>query len=132
MKTGLNPVSARELSIQGEDLARKYLKKNGYKILKRNYVCRSGEIDIVAYERGTISFVEVKTRRSDYFGTPEMSITDKKRRNIIRTALHYLMSNKIEDIDYRFDVVSIMYKNESGPDIVLLKEAFTADGVLRR
>ena len=132
MRTLLNLVSPKKLSIQGEDLARKYLKKNGYKILKRNYVCRTGEIDIVAYDKGTISFVEVKTRQSDDFGTPEMSITNKKRSNIIRTALHYLMTNKIEDIDYRFDVVSIMFKNESKPDIVLLKEAFTADGVLRK
>ena len=57
----LNP---KELCIKGEDLAGKFLKKSGYKILKRNYVSKYGEIDIVAYDKGTISFVEVKTRQS--------------------------------------------------------------------
>ncbi len=59
-KNQLNP---GELCIKGENLAGKFLKKRGYKILKRNYSGKSGEIDIIAYDKGTISFVEVKTRQ---------------------------------------------------------------------
>ena len=122
----LNP---DELCKKGEALAGKLLKKRGYKILKRNYVSKYGEIDIVAYDKGTISFVEVKTRRSENYGPPELAVTKKKRKKIIQTALNYLVINHIEDIDCRFDVVSILFKeNDNKPDIELLNNAFTADG----
>ncbi len=125
----LNP---DELCKKGEALAGKLLKKRGYKILKRNYVSKYGEIDIVAYDRGTISFVEVKTRQSENYGPPELAVTKEKRKRIIRTALHYLVKNHIEEIDYRFDVVSILFKeNDNKPDIELFERAFTADGVVK-
>ncbi len=119
----------KKLWIKGESLAKQFLKRNGYKILKRNYVSKNGEIDIIAYDRGTIAFVEVKTRLSESFGSPESAITNEKRSKIIRTALNYLITNKIEEMDYRFDVVSILVKKDSNnPNIELLKNAFTADG----
>ena len=125
----LNP---DELCKKGETLAGKLLKKRGYKILKRNYVSKYGEIDIVAYDKGTISFVEVKTRQSENYGPPELAVTKEKRKRIIRTALNYLVKNHIEDIDYRFDVVSILFKeNDNKPDIELFESAFTADGVVK-
>ncbi len=121
----------KKIWIKGEDLAKKFLKRNGYKILKRNYASRNGEIDIVAYERGVIAFVEVKTRLSESFGPPELAITNKKRRKIIRTALNYLTLNKIEEMDYRFDVVGILFKKDTvNPNFELLKNAFTADGAV--
>ncbi|MCR4289654.1 MAG: YraN family protein [Candidatus Scalindua sp.] len=120
-----------ELCKKGETLAGKILKKKGYKILKRNYVSKYGEIDIVAYDRGTICFVEVKTRQSENYGPPELAVTKEKRKRIIRTALNYLVTNHIEDTDCRFDVVSILYKEDDNkPDIELFESAFTADGVL--
>ena len=120
-----------ELCKKGEALAGKILKKKGYKILKRNYVSKYGEIDIVAYDRGIICFVEVKTRRSENYGPPELAVTKEKRKRIVRTALNYLMINNIEDTDCRFDVVSILYKEDvSKPDIELLESAFTADGIV--
>jgi putative endonuclease len=123
----LNP---DELCKKGEALAGKLLKKRGYKILKRNHVSKYGEIDIVAYVKGTISFVEVKTRQSENYGPPELAVTKEKRKRIIRTALNYLVINSIEDVDCRFDVVSILFKeNDNKPDIELLENAFTADGL---
>ena len=95
----LNP---DELCKKGEALAGKLLKKRGYKILKRNYVSKYGEIDIVAYDKGAISFVEVKTRQSDNYGPPELAVTKEKRKRIIRTALNYLVKNHIEDIELSF------------------------------
>ena len=125
----LNP---DELCRKGEALAGKLLKKRGYKILKRNFANRYGEIDIVAYDKGTICFVEVKTRQSETYGPPELAVTKEKRKRIIRAALNYLVTNSIEDIDCRFDVVSILLKEDDiKPDIELFKSAFTADGVVK-
>ncbi len=121
-----------ELCKKGEALAGKLLKKKGYKILKRNYVSKFGEIDIVAYDRGVISFVEVKTRQSENYGPPELAVTKEKRKRIVRTALNYLTINRIEDTDCRFDVVSILYKEDnSKPDIEFFESAFTADGIVK-
>ena len=120
-----------ELCKKGEALAGKILKKKGYKILKRNYISKYGEIDIVAYDRGIICFVEVKTRQSENYGPPELAVTKEKRKRIVRTALNYLTINNIEDTDCRFDVVSILYKEDvNKPDIELLESAFTADGIV--
>ncbi len=125
----LNP---DELCKKGEALAGKLLKKRGCRILKRNYVSKYGEIDIVAYDKGTSSFVEVKPRQSENYGPPELAVTKEKRKRIIRTALNYLSVNHIEDTDYRFDVVSILYKEDDNkPDIELFESAFTADGVVK-
>jgi putative endonuclease len=121
-----------ELCKKGEALAGKILKKKGYKILKRNYVSKYGEIDIVAYDRGIICFVEVKTRQSENYGPPELAVTKEKRKRIVRTALNYLTINNIEDTDCRFDVVSILYKEDvNKPDIELLERAFTADDIVK-
>ena len=118
-----------ELCRKGEALAGKFLKKKGYKILKRNYVSKYGEIDIIAYDKGIICFVEVKTRQSENYGPPELAVTKEKRKRIIRTALNYLVINCIEETDCRFDVISILYKvNNNKPDIEFFENAFTADG----
>ena len=118
----------KALGTKGEHLAVKFLKKKGYKILQRNYRCRIGEIDIVCYDHGTIVFVEVKTRRSDKYGQPEISITEAKKRQIIKIATHYVAEKKIEGIVLRFDVVSIFYSpNEKHPTITLFNNAFTKD-----
>ena len=121
-----------ELCKKGEALAGKILKKKGYKILKRNYVSKYGKIDIVAYDNGIICFVEVKTRQSENYGPPELAVTKEKRKRIVRTALNYLTINNIEDTDCRFDVVSILYKEDvNKPDIELLERAFTADDIVK-
>ncbi len=116
----------KAVGTKGEQLAVKFLKKKGYKILQRNYRRRSGEIDIVCYDHGTIVFVEVKTRYSDKYGPPELSVTEAKKRQIVKIALQYIAEKKIEGIDLRFDVVSILYlPNKKHPAITLFKNAFT-------
>lgn len=118
----------KALGAKGELLAVNFLKKKGYKILQRNYRWRTGEIDIVCYDHGTIVFVEVKTRRSDKYGQPEISVTEAKKRQIIKIASHYVAEKKIEGVDLRFDVVSIFYSpNEKHPTITLFNNAFTKD-----
>lgn len=114
------------IGTEGEQLAVRFLKKNGYKILQRNYRCKIGEIDIVTYDHGAIAFVEVKTRCSDTYGTPELSVTENKKRQIVKVASHYVAEKKIEGRELRFDVVSVFYLPfEKHPKITLFKNAFT-------
>ena len=121
----------KAIGTKGEQLAVKFLKKRGYKVLQRNYRRRNGEIDIVCYDHGAIVFVEVKTRYSDKYGPPELSVTEAKKRQIIKTALHYVADKKIEGMSLRFYVVSIFYPPyEKHPTITLFKNAFTKDSLV--
>lgn len=111
------------LGKSGEDLAATLLKENGYKILARNFKTKIGEIDIIASDKDTISFVEVKTRHSDRFGLPQESISSSKQRQISKAALAYLKDNKLLNKKARFDVVSIILSQDQ-PKINLIKNAF--------
>lgn len=98
----------RKSGIEGENLAVEYLKKQGYKILERNFKTKVGEIDIVADDNGTIVFVEVKSRENTKFGQPIESITPQKVHSIIRTAQWYLSKHRAYDRACRFDVIEIL------------------------
>ena len=91
----------------GEALAVGYLKKKGYKVIEQNYTCPVGEIDIIARDKKTIVFVEVKARRTLSYGSAKLAITPRKQRKISMTALYYLKSNHQMARDARFDVVTI-------------------------
>ncbi len=95
----------------GEDLACRYLEKNGYKILERNkHYSRFCELDIIAQYKNKTVFVEVKTRKTDSFGTPAEAITKSKYENMKKGVQFYLSENKVED--YRIDLISITIKPE--------------------
>ena len=97
----------RSLGAYGEQRAARYLHGEGYQILTRNWQVREGEIDIIAELDGEVVFVEVKTRRGDLFGSPEESITHKKRKRIIKASLSFLQETKNEDANWRVDLVAI-------------------------
>lgn len=92
----------------GEQLAKEYLKKNGYKILKTNYKTNIGEIDIIAKQKDFIVFVEVKTRKNDYFGLPREAVNSFKQQKIRQVATQYIKFNKLFDASCRFDVIEIL------------------------
>lgn len=96
------------LGKDGEGLAVKYLKSNGFKILNKNFRCAIGEIDIVAKEKDTIVFIEVKTRKSDDFTEPFESIGKRKQNKIRNLAEYYLQEKDCSDCEIRFDVLSIV------------------------
>ena len=111
------------LGREGEDLARKLLKKQGYKILEQNYRSKLGEIDLIAKDRETLVFVEVKTRRSEEFGSPKWAVTPAKQRKISMVALSYLKETGQTHQKARFDVVSI--REICGkPSLEIIKNAF--------
>ena len=99
----------RTLGDNGEDIACKFLEKQGYTILERNkHYSRFCELDIVAKYKDTVVFVEVKTRKTDAFGTPLEAITKTKFENILKGVQYYLSENKVKN--YRIDVIGITLK----------------------
>jgi len=99
---------------RGEDLAASYLRKLGYAIIGRCVRCGHGEIDIIARDKKTLVFVEVKTRTNDTYGSPEESIHSRKLRNLHRSAVLYLRTHP-HDADVRFDVIAVQMGNNSQP-----------------
>lgn len=109
----------------GEELAAKFLKKNGYGILKRNYRSVFGEIDIIAEKDGFLVFVEVKTRLSLRYGAPKTAVTEHKKKQISKTAQEFINRNRLQNHMARFDVVSIEM-DKGIPRIELITNAFEA------
>lgn len=102
----------REFGSKGENLACEYLKNNGYEILERNkHFSKLCEVDIVAKYKNKVIFVEVKTRKSDSFGSPFEAITKAKYNNIKTGVLSYLQENKVKD--FQIDAIGIILE----PDI---------------
>jgi len=97
----------RNFGKNGEDAAANYLKSQGYQILFRNYKTRFAEIDIIAREKNTYCFVEVKSRGSERFGLGQEAVTQIKQAKIAKAALIFLQENNSLDKKSRFDVVAI-------------------------
>lgn len=108
----------------GEDIAAGLLSKQGYEILERNVRTRFGEIDIVAKEKGTFVFVEVKTRNSGNFGLPVEAVSKAKQRRISKMAVAFLQEKSLLGSMARFDVVSIIYSDDGSHKMDLFKDAF--------
>ena len=101
------PSSRKQIGDLGEKLALKHLRKRGYRIRETNFRCREGEIDIIAQDKDYLVFVEVRTRKSSDFGTPEESLTAAKKERLISLALAYLQTHRNFPSLWRLDVVAI-------------------------
>jgi putative endonuclease len=121
MKVG-GPNKTKQTGDAGETMAAEYLIRCGHKILERNWRHRKFEIDIISVTGDTIVFTEVKTRKNNTFGEPEIFVTMKKQRFLIAAANHYLISKKI-DLEARFDIVGVV-TDEGRPGINHLEGAF--------
>ncbi len=116
----------KELGATGEKLARDFLKKRGYKILATNYRCREGEIDIVARKKDCLVFVEVRTKSSSIFGSPEESVTLAKKEKLVSSALNYLSEHKDLPESWRIDFVAVeLDQNGKAKRIELIENAIT-------
>jgi putative endonuclease len=120
---GILPMQKKELGKKGEEVALRFLKKKGYRIIERNYVCKMGEMDIIAREKDTLVFIEVKTRTSTMFGPPQLAVHSSKQRQLSKVALYYLKEKRLEDAKARFDVVAILLE-QKGEEIELIRDAF--------
>ncbi len=97
----------RELGAYGEAAAARFLEGRGYLVRETNYRCPEGEIDIVARKDDCLVFVEVRTRRSLGFGTPEESVTAAKKEKLTNTALYYVATHSDLPAQWRVDVVAV-------------------------
>lgn len=99
---------AVDIGKHGELIAEKLLKKQGYKIIERNFNTRFGEIDIIAQDGEYTCFVEVRMRKSDAHGSPAETIDKFKREKIVRAARIYIQKHNLYDTPLRFDAVAIV------------------------
>lgn len=120
-----------ELGVRGESMAADFLARSGYRIVLTNFkvpvgrnskgVQVTGEIDIIALDAETLCFVEVKTRRSDEFAPIIAAVDARKQRQITRTSKIYRKLFGVREMEYRFDVVTVLVKKYAEPQIALTK-----------
>ncbi len=113
----------QERGKKGEELAVRLLAQSGYRIIARNFRARCGEIDIIAKDGDTVCFIEVKSRSSDRFGTPQEALSAVKQRKIAKVALLFLKKSGLLESAARFDVVSVL-SGQGTPRLELIKNAF--------
>lgn len=115
---------------RGEDLAHRFLRRQGLTIVARNFHQRAGrgELDIVAWDRQTLVFVEVKTRASAAFGSPGRAVGIDKEKDLRRAAGEYLRRRGAAAESARFDLVNIVLAQP--PEIQWIKDAFPVSGTL--
>lgn len=111
----------------GEDIASDYLRKNGYKVLERNFKKSWGEIDIICSFGGVIIFVEVKTQNKGnrFFIRPEENITSFKQKQLIKSAKSYLAYKKQLSNQWQIDVIAIELGADGSTEIRHLKNAIS-------
>ena len=112
----------RHTGILGEKLAKDFLKKKGYRIKETNYRCPEGEIDIIAKHKDSLVFIEVRTKKSREFGSPEESITPTKMERLRSVASHYQQTHNNLPSLCRIDVVVIELDRKNKPRRIELIE----------
>ncbi|MFA5276069.1 MAG: YraN family protein [Candidatus Omnitrophota bacterium] len=110
-----------------EALAAAFLKKQGYRIIVLNYRTKLGEIDIIAQDKDTLCFIEVKARRTDRFGLPQDAVSRRKQGQISKAALIFLKEKKLLERKARFDVVALL-GSDNAVKFDLIKNAFELSG----
>lgn len=116
----------KALGARGEEAAERFLRRHGYEILERNWVCFAGEADIIAVDERALVFAEVKTRRGISHGFPGEAVNQAKRERYERIALAYVQQHCVGEVTVRFDVISIVV---IAPDRALVRHhlgAFSA------
>jgi putative endonuclease len=113
----------RQMGAAGEDLAAAALKKQGYKILERNWRSPLGEVDLIAKHGRFLVLVEVKTRRTLNFGGPREAVSPAKQARLRRLAEYYIREKRLQEMPVRFDVVGIIMA-ETGPQVEVISNAF--------
>jgi putative endonuclease len=131
------------LGQKGEAFAAAYLEQCGYRLVAANFKLPVGrnrqaavitaELDLIAYDKNILCFIEVKTRTSDWFATPEVNVDRRKRRQIARGARAYRRMLELEDAPFRYDVVTVILKDdETTPEIEVLKDFWREEHFRKR
>ena len=115
----------RALGAAGERAAERFLRRQRYTIVERNYRTPAGEIDLIALDGPTVVFVEVKTRTGSAHGSPFDAVDLRKQRQIIRAAQRFLAAKRLLERPARFDVVGVWWE-DGDPRCELIRNAFEA------
>jgi putative endonuclease len=107
----------------GEEIAKEFLKNLKYMIIEQNFFCNFGEIDIIAKDKEEYVFVEVKTRKSNKYGSPSEAVTFFKKKHLCKTIEYYIMKNKLEKEFIRIDIIEIYFYDEEKYTINHIKKA---------
>jgi putative endonuclease len=121
-----NMASGSETGKIGEEAARRYLERLGYRIIETNYRDKLGETDIIGFDGSVLVFVEVKTRRSTRYGTPGEAVNGAKQKRLTKVSQSYLVRNRVLHRQVRFDVVEVVIQGGEVLQIRLIKDAFGA------
>jgi putative endonuclease len=116
----------KELGLRGENAACEFLQRQGLKLLERNWRCSYGEVDIVALDKSTLVFCEVKTRKSLESGMPEEAIDWRKQERYTKIARVFLKRHKIKHTQIRFDVVTLCVYRKDRAFLRYVPHAFCA------
>jgi putative endonuclease len=115
-------MTRKETGILGEQIAQRFLVENGYQILETNYRCREGEIDVITRKDDYLVFVEVRTKRSSFFGMPEESVTETKKDHLRNVANRYYETHTDLPELWRIDFVAIELSVKGQPKRINLIE----------
>ncbi|MFY2561813.1 YraN family protein [Corallococcus terminator] len=102
----------REFGDEAESVAVRYLEERGWRVKARNWLCRYGELDVVAEREDLVCFVEVRMRSSAVWGDPAHTVSFAKQRRVVKAALHYLFAHDLRERMMRFDVISVVGRGE--------------------
>lgn len=103
----------KDIGTFGEELSIQYLINNGYYILEKNYRYKRGEIDIICRKKNLLIFVEVKSRYTNSYGFPIESVTYYKQKQIIRISMLYIILNKYNNFNVRYDIIEVFFNNNN-------------------
>lgn len=115
-----------EIGRRGETLAYWFLRCNGYTMVARNLRLRQevGELDLVGWDGRVLAFIEVKTRTCEEFGAPELAVGAAQQQRIAHAAQFYMRRLKQKAVNYRFDIVSVLWDARQGYRLKIIKDAF--------
>ena len=122
----MSPIDRFQLGKEGERAAVQFLKSKRLSIRECNFRCSAGEIDIIAEDKDVFVFIEVKTRSNENYGLPEEAVDYYKQKKLIQLARFYLQKERLEERSCRFDVISIIMKNNKVKKIDHIVDAFSA------
>ncbi len=135
-------MTSSSLGALGESYAAAYLVQLGYRLVAANFTLPVGrnrrgavvnaEIDLLAYDGDTLCFIEVKSRASHWFAPPQANVDLRKRRQVTRAARAYRRMLGIGDQPFRYDVVTVVFANDSTPQIELLRNFWTEESLRKR
>ncbi len=115
-----------ETGKKGESYAIEFLQDKAYTIIERNFHCKTGEIDIIAFDnkKEELVFIEVKTRNNFEYGTPIEAVNNRKQNHIINVAKYYEYIHKLKNVYIRFDVIEVFMQNDKPYKLNQIKQVF--------